>query len=1156
MIGQTIGDYKIVGSLGKGAMAEVYDGRHPQTGQRVAIKVIKSHLSADDEFLRRFAREAKLIAAIDHPHIVKVLGYQVPRSAAETGYIIMEYIAGSTLQNYLRYTLQRGQYFSLMEAAQMMQQVGAALDYAHKRGIVHRDVKPSNVMRTADGRYILTDFGLARSSADTKLTATGITLGTPAYMCPEHALGQPGDHRADIYSLGIMLFELMVGRLPFESTSLIGLAMQQISMTPPVPSQLRPTLPTWIDNVVLKALAKKPADRYATIAELLAEFDHMPAAQETVLMPAEATETAVTIIEPVWPEVTPVVSAPDQTRPHLFAKPFQVPPRAAHYVERPEVTEIEKQLLAVHDEMIIIGLYGLPAVGKSTVALELGHALADYFDDGVLWASFEEQTAEQALSRIASAYGQGEALNALPTVQAKGQYVRQLLQNKQLLLILDHIENSEQLSHFLPLGPDAAVLLTSRNRSLLQSQTASLYPLGPFDLPLTIAYLNTAVGRARVQAEEAEIAVLQVLSGGIPLALSVVAGFMRDREALTFAAYNEILRDEQTRLEHLVDWEEGARNVGVSFELSYQQLPPPLQKLLQAGAIFEGRDFDSRALAAVAETPAARVKIGLGRLQTFSLLDGNPKKEQGSSVRYKLNPLLKLFVRQKIGKPQQDGLQARAAAYFEELVQNHHDLADYDLLDEEWTNIVGSLRWLAAHAQWATFRQTLLRLSQPHLGTLGFLEVRGHWHGARDFLKTAAEGSAALDADTEINLLTRRGGFAIKQGDIERGRPLLEDALAKLDQRPLDGHSRQQIAVLCDLMADSYAAQDPSEALEWVWRGWRVVKATAASEPADDHLLGHLYTRIGRLQAQMGQFAEATNALNLGLQLLPDAPNSSRATGLMTLGMIQLVQGRFEQSAAYLEKAVQIATALGDVNRLAMLEQNLGVTAVSRGQWAQAQTYYETAIDLHRHLGNAYLECGTRLNLVEILVMRGDYETAAQQVAQVQTLATPQPFPDIEAMALSWLAQLAKLTGAYKQALHYAQQAAGLAEQLDLGYLRPTLLRQQAQALAGQEKYADALPLLEEALALAKETEEQEELGIGWRVKGEILAQQGDAPAAVAALQRSQALLTEHNPYQLAITLLTYLAQGGPVSLWDEAQAIAAALESPRLVEWVAQLKP
>ena len=260
--GQTLGPYRILNQVGKGGMATVYRAYHAATDRYVAIKLLPRELAESPEFVGRFQQEARTIARLEHAHILPV--YDFGQDGPHT-YLVMRYLEAGTLADRLP---QGG--LPLAEADRILAQLATALQYAHARGIIHRDLKPANVLVDASGNVYLTDFGIAKLlQADARFTGTGAMIGTPAYMSPEQGQGLPVDQRSDIYSLGIILYEMVTGHPPFQADTPVALVYQHVNAPLPLPSAVKPGLPAEVERVVLKALAKNPADRYGSAGDLL-----------------------------------------------------------------------------------------------------------------------------------------------------------------------------------------------------------------------------------------------------------------------------------------------------------------------------------------------------------------------------------------------------------------------------------------------------------------------------------------------------------------------------------------------------------------------------------------------------------------------------------------------------------------------------------------------------------------------------------------------------------------------------------------------------------------------------------------------------------------------------------------------------------------------
>ncbi|MCB9145473.1 MAG: protein kinase [Anaerolineales bacterium] len=276
-IEKTIGKVRIDKYIARGGMAEVYLGTHLTLDRQVAVKMMHSFIESDPDLLNRFQREAKAVAGLRHPNIVQIYDYDTHESHP---YIVMEYLKGPSLANYLRDLHNNGARLTLAQVAQLLKSLAAGIDYAHAQGITHRDIKPANIiLNNKSGEYsmhelatdtecIITDFGLVRIANSATQTASGVVSGTPAYMSPEQAQGNPADGRSDTYSLGIVLYEMLAGRVPFESDSTLGVILKHISEPPPFIEGISPQ----VQGVINKALEKFPQDRYQTAHELLEDY--------------------------------------------------------------------------------------------------------------------------------------------------------------------------------------------------------------------------------------------------------------------------------------------------------------------------------------------------------------------------------------------------------------------------------------------------------------------------------------------------------------------------------------------------------------------------------------------------------------------------------------------------------------------------------------------------------------------------------------------------------------------------------------------------------------------------------------------------------------------------------------------------------------------
>jgi predicted Ser/Thr protein kinase len=299
LVGRILGKYELRKRLGRGGMAEVYMGYHAALDRYTAIKILHPFLGEDPEFKDRFEREARNVAKLRHPNIVQVYDFDHD-PVQDVYYMVMEFIDGPTLRVRLRDLNFQGEWLTVTEAVRITRDLASALAYAHARDMVHRDIKPANIMMDSDGRVVLTDFGIARMISGPQMTASGTMVGTPSYMSPEQGLGQPGDHRSDIYSLGVVLYQLAVGTLPYDADTPIAIVLKHVNEPLPPPSSINPDIPEGLERVIYKALAKSPEERYQSIEDMALHLDDLDAAS-TLVIPMTTATAPTAVHDPVTP---------------------------------------------------------------------------------------------------------------------------------------------------------------------------------------------------------------------------------------------------------------------------------------------------------------------------------------------------------------------------------------------------------------------------------------------------------------------------------------------------------------------------------------------------------------------------------------------------------------------------------------------------------------------------------------------------------------------------------------------------------------------------------------------------------------------------------------------------------------------------------------
>ena len=287
------GRYELSEQIARGGTAQVYSARDLLLDRPVALKVLYSELSSDNAFVARFRREAQAAANLSHPNIVPIFDWG---EADATYFIVMEYVDGEALSSIIRTQAP----LAAAQAASIASDIAKALAYAHRHGVVHRDVKPGNVLITSDGQVKVTDFGIARATgADEQVTQTGLVMGTATYFSPEQAQGFAVDGRSDVYSLGVVLYEMVTGQPPFTGESPVSIAYQHVRERPRPPSVVNPGVPAPLEAVILQAMAKSPSDRYQTADAMRADLDRFVHGQPVLARAVADEEATIAVPTPV-----------------------------------------------------------------------------------------------------------------------------------------------------------------------------------------------------------------------------------------------------------------------------------------------------------------------------------------------------------------------------------------------------------------------------------------------------------------------------------------------------------------------------------------------------------------------------------------------------------------------------------------------------------------------------------------------------------------------------------------------------------------------------------------------------------------------------------------------------------------------------------------
>lgn len=1110
LIGEMLGDYEIVEKVGSGGMANVFKAVHSETKQSVAIKLIHPFLLEDRVMVGRFEREAAVMARLEHPNIVKTYAFHSDED--ENHYLVMEYVEGASLKALLESDLFGNGRDHLAQTIDIISQVAQAVGYAHQHQMVHRDIKPGNIMLTPEGRVVLMDFGIVKLLDQTSaMTVTGSLLGTPAYMSPEQALGEPGDTRGDIYALGVVLFQLVTGELPFDAETPMGVIMKHVSEPPPLPGALNPATPLSLHNVIWKAMEKDPYDRFQTAVSLIDALQEVDLSSDA---PSAPTRYDFQIGSE---QKLDTLSSP------LLPTPYQFPPRIPNFSQRDKTVGKVVDRLSDGSKNQILGLVGFGGVGKTAVAIHAIRQLRHIFTDGILWAQLDYSSPEAELVKIADAYGQTEAVSKKYTLPQKSEFIRQILANKKVLLVLDNVQDSEQLRWLMPNGRKNAVLITTRNHKMLQSIDAQIVTVNPFSENEAVEYLASVIGADRVLRERSVAKELGRLTGGLPLALSIVASLLNEAEDLSIAEYTDLLRDEKTRLANLTDWEDATRDVAASFELSYQTLPVPLQHLFASLAVFDGPDFAARDVAIISKMPPVQAKLGLGRLHSLSLIGtGLGERELelplrlADKGRYQINPLLRAFAREKL-VDKYDLLRKRSAEYFANMASLNTSFDNFSRLDLEWQNIFGALSWAYQNQQWEPLLMGTLALTNHQFGNYGFMDARGLWNQAMEMLGWALNNPGNSEL-VQIRLVNRLAAFAIKLSDWEKARMLLQSTQAMLQSKGKTLDYALETAVLYDLHHRLAQQNDQQEALSWIEQGLKAL-APFVDSPAL-HEQARLHIEKSKVLLKLGEFEEAIEAAQIGLNLLPTDPTPTLISGYLNLAIVHYYQGDLKQSIQLLLLVIPLAERMQDFHRSATAAMNLGIMQEQLGQFRRASRNYLKSLRLYKALGDNDNEGSSHINLGSLYIKLGEDEKAKEHLETAVSIAKQFHLEELELFAYTCLADFYLHQKQWEAAQNSVEQIEEMKEAVP-SYLLPSLHRVRATIVWHQGNVKEARRLVSLALSAAEDGNYVLEQGMCWRLIGDMRHHEGDEKAD-EAYQNSLRLLADQGPYELARSQLAY----------------------------------
>ena len=920
--GTQFGRYEILRPLGAGGMGEVYRAKDPQLGRELAIKILSQKLSANEQALERFEREARTVSRLNHPNIVTI--FELGR-VEQTYYMAMELVDGEPLSGLLS-----GGALPLRKTITIGAQVAGGLAKAHEAGVVHRDIKPGNLMLTLDGLVKILDFGLAKLTApdgeagaegDTlsaPLTVDGALMGTLAYMSPEQASGSQVDFRSDQFSFGAVLYEMVTGKRPFRGASDASTLVAIVRDEPESVLSLNPRAPAPLCWVIERCLAKDPRERYGSTHDL---------ARDLATIQGRLDE------------------APSRHEPH---RRYNLPLQRTVFVGREREASAVKELL-LRNDVRVITLTGPGGIGKTRLALKVAGDVAQSFPGGVCLVQLAPvHDAAMIPSTIAQALGMRETRVQM-SLESLKEYLPEVRGN--LLLLFDNFE------HLLAAAPMAAELLAAApTLKMLVTSRAPLHIYGEHEFPVpslplpevrsttTVEDLSrnpsvalfvdraTAVKPNFELTEENAAAVAAICArlDGLPLAIELAAARIK---LLSPAAMQARL---ENRLELLTggarDLPERQRTLRGTIDWSYELLSPEEQALFRRVAAFAG-GCTLEAVEAVCNT---REDLGVDVLDGMASLVDKSLVQQvetpGTEPRFVMLDTVREYGVECLATSGEEQETRKAHAAYclvlaEECASPGNEKARSDcvkLLEAEHSNCRAALEWLTAtgNADWGMRLGTALFL---------FWETREYLAEGRDCLaKLLSMPAGAGATKARERVLFSAGVLASDQGDYPAATRLMEESL-------------------------------------------EVAKQLGDTQGAAVSLNG-----LGIMAREQGDFAGAAARMEECLSLWRElGDHQAAARTLSNLASVVRLQGDHAKARALNEECMALFEKLGDRTGVGWSLNHQGDLIREQCDTAGARAMYERALALFREIGDRWGIAATLADLGNLSREEGDYQTAS-----------------------------------------------------------------------------------------------------------------------------------------------------------------------------------
>jgi predicted ATPase/predicted Ser/Thr protein kinase len=1095
-----IGRFQVEEIIGQGGMGTVYRGRDTHTGQLVAVKHLKAEVVADDPSqLERFRREGEALRQLNHPNIVQMLAAFVEDNQH---YLVMEYVGGGSLRDLLNKERQ----LPIRRILEIGLDLADALARAHRLNIIHRDIKPGNVLLAEDGTPRLTDFGVAHLGSQERITQAGTFTGTYAYVCPESFAGRAPDSRADVWSFGVLLYEMVAGRLPFAENQITSLILTIMSEEAPDLTVLRPDAPPALVELITAMLIKEPERRPASVRLVGAEL-------ESLLQGAPVGWSTSSKATAAVPDRQPVQAAAHTSR---STPRHQLPLPTTPFVGRaPEIKDIITRLSRANCQLLT--LVGAGGMGKTRLSLEVAGRVAPDFADGVSFVPLAPLTSPDliagAIADVLHFSFQGD--------EPPGRQLINYVRDKKMLLVLDNFEHilfgADFVGEILAEARGVKVLATSRENLNLHEEW--LFDVGGMRFPdgdqiddldqysavrLFLERAQRAQPDFSLEAEEANVIRICRLLDGMPLGLELAAAWLR---TLSCA---EIIQEISGGIDFLTtstrNVTERHRSIRAVFDYSWNLLSPREQEAISQLSVFGGGFRRDAALAV-----AGASLVTLATLTEKSLL------RRQADGRYDMHDLLRQYAAEKLAAVAETELECRSrhSAYFTAFLQQRasdlkgvHQLKALDEVREELQN--ARLAW-----QWAIEQYDLAALDRALESLYLFYELRGRFlEGEQLFQQAAAlEGQETAAVLIRARLQARRAVFYEGLSRFDEAQRILQESLAVNKQ-----HNVRSEAAFC-----------------LYYLGYILYKS--GRQTGADDLLGQgldLYRALGdkwgmsRCLAALALVAadapaqERLSAESLALcREIGDQWGAARA--LMNLGAGNL---NAYESRPLLEEALafhkQIRNRFGQCHTLSHLANRVYWT----GDYVEANRYSETALTLSRQLGDIWSRLAILSAWSNRSMLMGDYETARRMGQEAIVISRQLNDPQRSITILAIQARTEYRLSDQAATGQHLQEALALARTLDTPQKLAPSLNTMGFAAHEVNQLTEAESWFQESLALATANGLPLATAFAHNGLGLVADSQGDRVTAVNHYQAALAIHRESGETAPIALMFVYIGLG------------------------------